>query len=327
MIRGLAVVASCAAAVVVVSSSATPDHRAAQLIGQSQIRSVDADRTMGMRDTGSVLGNYTVRVCRGGPCSTDRDSGVVRLLLIDLDRRLADSLQRKLNGSRGDSTPKLYGMGCFGLQRVIRDSETVAGWGGGPIMWQYDSQTARISFPAGRSIDIAYSVEARLTRGRMNGVGRSRFDNGEQPEVRIDSIVGHRIGPPDTMPCSHVYSFRGPPRPLSILVLPCDSLQGTLDSEDCYRDTLAASERALEETERAIADSLHPRARAAFDSAASLWRAYRARECKATHEEFTDASIAPIAILSCEINLTRARRRELPDLYSDIAGRSRMRPI
>ncbi len=307
------------------SSAVAQEPRPVRSAEEARSGSPDSGTSFGTHDTELLLGNYRVRVCRGGPCSTDRDRGVLRLLLIDLDRMLADSLQRSITQSRGDSKRRVYGVGCYALQRVVTDSETVAGWGAQRRVWQFDPQTAHVWIPAGGSIDESYEIEAHLKNGVMNGVGRSHFGVG--PRVAIDTIVGQRVGPPDSTHCDRAYPPGGAHRPASFEVFPCDTLIGNLDEESCFRDTLTADERALVQTERAIRDSLDLPASAGFDSAASLWRAYRTHECEATYDHFDDPVVHVLVLLGCEINLTRARLRELPDLYLNISSKRRTRPL
>jgi hypothetical protein len=307
------------------SSLVAQEDRTARSTEVARFGSLSLGVSFRSRDTGTILGNYAVRVCRGGPCSTDRDKGVLRLLLIDLDRTLADSLQRYIDKSRGDAKRRISGVGCYALQRVLADSETVAGWGARRIVWQYDPETAHVWIPAGGSTDESYEIEARLTKGLLSGVGRSQFGAG--PREAIDTIVGQRVGPPDSTHCDRAYPPGGAHRPASFEVFPCDTLIANLDREGCFRDTLAANERALAQAERAIRDSLDFPARAGFDSAASLWRAYRTQECEATYDHFDDPRVHVVVLLGCEISVTRDRLRRLPDLYLNVSGKRRTKPL
>ena len=160
-------------------------------------------------DTDSVVGGYDIRVCRGGRCSTDEDSGVLVLLYVDLEPALATASQlavsRPLSNPFGaDSAP--YRTGCFALRRTVSGPETYAGDGrGGHMIWEYDARTGRIWLDPGRSPDAVYEVKGRLKHQVMNGIGRSFGHFTGALSGQADSIVGHRMGPTDSLPCVRAY--------------------------------------------------------------------------------------------------------------------------
>ncbi len=161
-------------------------------------------------DAAPVAGSYALRVCRGGRCRTDRDRDVLRVLFIDFD----PASQRKPGGQEAPdpagapqrASSELHGTGCFALMRQVGSAPTYAGLGvAGHMHWSYDTASGHLEFDPGRSPDAWYEVQATFRRGTINGVGRSHGGNEDADEWPADTVVGHRIGTSDSVPCVRTY--------------------------------------------------------------------------------------------------------------------------
>lgn len=89
----------------------------------------------------------------------------------------------------------------------------------------------------------------------------------------------------------------------------------TVEMEQCLRQELTREERRLGAAEKNVRGQLADSTRAAFDSAAAVWRTYRDRECRAVYRAHSSGTIAASSLVGCQIELTKARRSLVIRIY------------
>jgi uncharacterized protein YecT (DUF1311 family) len=96
---------------------------------------------------------------------------------------------------------------------------------------------------------------------------------------------------------------------------PCKEARTTVELNNCFQRELDKEEHRLSSREAQVRGWLGKTGSARFDSAATVWRDYRERECRSAYYSYDGGTMAGQALLQCKIDLSRARRVFLGQLY------------
>ncbi len=95
----------------------------------------------------------------------------------------------------------------------------------------------------------------------------------------------------------------------------CPSATSTKHMVACLKQLLGERERALENLESRLKDSLHPTERLPYEQSQLAWHSFRLANCTSASSLYADGSMEPIVFLSCMKEMTQDRIRDVQQVF------------
>jgi hypothetical protein len=156
-------------------------------------------------DWNRIIGSFHVRLCRRhSTCLGDDDPEVIATFFVSVGRHamVLDTASKNFALAVGGAGSPRDRNACYASERVRVVHSSYAGQiGVGAFEVQPRSDTPVIPLVLGGSVDAFYIADVVVQDGHMEGIGHSEGLVDPTAAWPKDTIVGTRIGPPNTGPC------------------------------------------------------------------------------------------------------------------------------